>query len=68
MSVTLGVLDWGIGGIDFHARLRARHPELATIYWSDSGSLPYGSSGARPSRRGWARWPRRCASAGRLTS
>ena len=32
MSVTLGVLDWGIGGIDFHARLRARHPELATIY------------------------------------
>lgn len=45
MSVTLGVLDWGIGGIDFHARLRERHPRLATIYWSDSGSLPYGKLG-----------------------
>ena len=28
MSVTLGVLDWGIGGLDFHARLVARVPTL----------------------------------------
>lgn len=38
----LGVLDWGIGGVDFQARLRARHPELAMLYWSDSGATPYG--------------------------
>ncbi len=45
MSTTIGVLDWGIGGIDFHTRLVARAPTLATIYWSDSGSVPYGKLG-----------------------
>jgi glutamate racemase len=45
MSAVIGVLDWGIGGIDFHARLVARAPGLATIYWSDSGSTPYGKLG-----------------------
>jgi len=43
--VSLAILDWGIGGIDFHARLRARHPALPLIYWSDSGSVPYGKLG-----------------------
>ena len=38
----LGVLDWGIGGIDFQARLRARHPDVPVVYWSDSGATPYG--------------------------
>jgi len=41
----LGVLDWGIGGIDFQARLRARHPDVAVMYWSDSGATPYGKLG-----------------------
>lgn len=45
MTMTIAVLDWGIGGIDFHARLVARAPRLATIYWSDSGSVPYGKLG-----------------------
>lgn len=45
MSAVIGVLDWGIGGVDFHARLVARAPGLATIYWSDSGSVPYGKLG-----------------------
>jgi len=40
--VSLAILDWGIGGIDFHARVRARHPALPLIYWSDSGATPYG--------------------------
>ncbi len=40
--MSLAILDWGIGGIDFHARLRARHPALPLIYWSDSGATPYG--------------------------
>ena len=41
----LGVLDWGIGGVDFHRRLRARHAGVATVYWSDSGATPYGKLG-----------------------
>jgi glutamate racemase len=40
--VSLAILDWGIGGIDFHARVRARHPDVPMIYWSDSGATPYG--------------------------
>ena len=41
----LGVLDWGIGGIDFQARLKARHPDVEVVYWSDSGATPYGKLG-----------------------
>lgn len=43
--MSLAVLDWGIGGLDFHARLRARHPALPLLYWSDSGAVPYGKLG-----------------------
>jgi len=38
----LGVLDWGIGGVDALSRLRARYPRLPMTYWSDSGFTPYG--------------------------
>lgn len=38
----LGILDWGIGGVDFYRRLRAGHPEVPVVYWSDSGATPYG--------------------------
>jgi SAM-dependent methyltransferase len=44
VPVSLAILDWGIGGIDFHARLRARHPALPLIYWSDSGATRTASS------------------------
>ncbi len=42
MTMVLGVLDWGIGGIDFYRRLRARYPGVPVVYWSDSGATPYG--------------------------
>lgn len=42
MTVHLGILDWGIGGIDFYARLRAAHPAVRVTYWSDAGTTPYG--------------------------
>mgnify|MGYP000511731761 CR=1 FL=1 len=42
MSVHLGILDWGIGGIDFYARLRAVLPAIPVTYWSDAGTTPYG--------------------------
>lgn len=38
----VGVLDWGIGGLDTLARLRRRFPGLAFTYLSDSGATPYG--------------------------
>lgn len=42
MTVRLGILDWGIGGVDFYARLRATHPHVPVLYWSDAGATPYG--------------------------
>ncbi|MBL9105676.1 MAG: aspartate/glutamate racemase family protein [Myxococcales bacterium] len=42
MTVHLGILDWGIGGVDFYARLRRAHPDLPVTYWSDAGATPYG--------------------------
>ncbi len=39
----LGVLDWGIGGVDALARLRGRFPHLDVSYWSDAGAPPYGT-------------------------
>ncbi|TNF29682.1 MAG: glutamate racemase [Deltaproteobacteria bacterium] len=41
-TTRLGVLDWGIGGVDAFRRLRARYPTLPMTYWSDSGFTPYG--------------------------
>lgn len=42
MKIHLGILDWGIGGVDFYARLRAAHPAVPVTYWSDAGTTPYG--------------------------
>ena len=38
----IGILDWGIGGLGFFRALRARHPQIAVVYWSDAGETPYG--------------------------
>ena len=40
--MSLAILDWGIGGIDFLARLRVRHPGAPVVYWAESGAGPYG--------------------------
>jgi glutamate racemase len=42
VTVHLGILDWGIGGIDFYARLRVAYPGVPVTYWSDAGTTPYG--------------------------
>lgn len=42
MTIHLGILDWGIGGVDFYARLRVAHPHVPVTYWSDAGTTPYG--------------------------
>lgn len=38
----IGILDWGIGGLDTYRQLRAKSPSSSFIYWSDTGVLPYG--------------------------
>lgn len=40
--MTLGILDWGIGGVGFYALMQARMPQLPVVYWSDAGAVPYG--------------------------
>jgi glutamate racemase len=40
--IHIGILDWGIGGVDFYARLRRAHPGVPVTYWSDAGATPYG--------------------------
>ncbi len=43
MSHPLGILDWGIGGLDLYRKLRARGSTCDVIYWSDAGAPPYGT-------------------------
>lgn len=42
MTRRIGVLDWGIGGIDALDRLRRARPDLDWVYHSDAGVTPYG--------------------------
>lgn len=43
MSTRLGILDWGIGGLDLYRRLRATGSRRDVLYWSDAGAPPYGT-------------------------
>jgi glutamate racemase len=50
LPVTLGVLDWGIGGYGFVRRLLDGHPRADFVYLSDAGFTPYGQVPARALR------------------
>jgi glutamate racemase len=43
MTSRLGILDWGIGGLDLYRRLRAAGSRREVLYWSDAGAPPYGT-------------------------
>lgn len=43
MTPRLGILDWGIGGLDLYRRLRAAGSRRDVLYWSDAGAPPYGT-------------------------
>lgn len=43
MTHRLGILDWGIGGLDLYRRLRAAGSPRDVVYWSDAGAPPYGT-------------------------
>lgn len=38
----LGILDWGIGGLGLYNSIKATSPNQPILYFSDSGSTPYG--------------------------
>lgn len=38
----LGIVDWGIGGLGLLGLLDERVPDLDVVYWSDTGTVPYG--------------------------
>ncbi len=42
MSYPLAIYDYGIGGVDLLKRLKSVSPDLPTLYFSDSGAIPYG--------------------------
>lgn len=45
-SGRLGIVDWGIGGLDLFRRLRSRGSPRDVLYWSDAGAPPYGTLSA----------------------
>ena len=42
MKTKVGILDWGIGGMGVYSSLRAKGQTCDVVYFSDSGSTPYG--------------------------
>lgn len=40
--MTLGIIDWGIGGLGVVQALDRVVPALPVLYWSDTGATPYG--------------------------
>lgn len=38
----VAIIDWGIGGISFYRILKAHYTTLPVVYFSDSGTTPYG--------------------------
>lgn len=42
MTTRLGIVDWGIGGHGLLGHLDRDLPGLEVVYWSDTGSTPYG--------------------------
>ncbi len=40
--VDLVVMDWGIGGLSVYNEILKKVPGLSILYFSDSGSMPYG--------------------------
>ena len=42
MKGTLGIIDWGIGGISVYKLIKQQRPEVSVVYFSDTGATPYG--------------------------
>lgn len=42
MSLKLGIIDWGIGGVGVYREIKKRGPRSSILYFSDTGVTPYG--------------------------
>jgi glutamate racemase len=42
MIQTLGIVDWGIGGVSVYKLVKERLGDVSVIYFSDTGATPYG--------------------------
>lgn len=40
--MSLGIIDWGIGGISIYKLIKERRPDIKVVYFSDTGVTPYG--------------------------
>ena len=40
--MSLGIIDWGIGGVSIYQRIKKRRPNISVVYFSDTGVTPYG--------------------------
>ncbi|MBD0327996.1 MAG: aspartate/glutamate racemase family protein [Pyrinomonadaceae bacterium] len=47
MQTKLGILDWGIGGVSVYKQVKKRLGEVRTVYFSDTGAVPYGKMSRR---------------------
>lgn len=43
----LGILDWGIGGLNIYNRIKSRLGNIPVTYFSDTGATPYGKMSRR---------------------
>ncbi len=64
MMARVGIVDWGIGGLDFYRKFKAAFPGVAVHYWSDAGYTPYGKLGADALRARLSRVMERLAAQG----
>ena len=40
--MTIGICDWGIGGLGFYKLLREHRSDVDVVYLGDQGEVPYG--------------------------
>ena len=40
--MSLGIIDWGIGGVGIYKLIKQQRPRLPVVYFSDTGVTPYG--------------------------
>ena len=46
-NLSLGIIDWGIGGVSIYKLIKARLGDIPIIYFSDTGATPYGKMSRR---------------------
>jgi len=45
--MSLGIIDWGIGGVSIYKLIKERRPQIPITYFSDTGATPYGKMSRR---------------------